>query len=77
MVGFIMQPSELIKWRKAHGLTQAELALMLGVASNTVYRWEAGTRTIPPFLRVTLKCLDLEKGGEAKVRGQARRKRKR
>lgn len=31
------------EWRRQAGLTQAELADLLGVDKGTVYRWERGT----------------------------------
>ena len=35
-----LTPAELREWRERHGLTQAEAGDVLGVAENTVYRWE-------------------------------------
>lgn len=49
-----MTPAELVERRNVLHLSQAELARRLGVAANTVNRWEAGTRTIPPYLDLTL-----------------------
>lgn len=46
-------------WRKERNLTQKELALFLGVAGNTVARWENGTRRIPGWLSVALKGVDI------------------
>lgn len=42
----MMTPEELKKVREALGLTQAELAHHMGVAANTVARWEQGARAI-------------------------------
>ena len=36
-----MDSKELKKRRETLGLTQAQLAELLGVKENTVYRWEA------------------------------------
>jgi DNA-binding transcriptional regulator YiaG len=47
-------PPELIAGRTALRLSQVELARTLGVAANTVNRWEAGSRTIPPYLGLAL-----------------------
>jgi|RhiMetdeSRZDD1v2_1073273.scaffolds.fasta_scaffold199025_3 DNA-binding transcriptional regulator YiaG len=44
-----MTPGQFKKVRKRLGLTQAELAHILDVKMNTVYRWEAG---ILPISRV-------------------------
>lgn len=37
-------PHPLRQYRESKGLSQAELASLLGVAPNTVWRWEAGER---------------------------------
>ena len=49
-----MTPSQLTAAREGLDLSQAELARTLGVAANTVNRWEAGTRSIPTYLRLAL-----------------------
>lgn len=49
-----MTPVELTKARNALHLSQAELARVLGVAANTVNRWEAGLRAIPSYLALAL-----------------------
>lgn len=36
--------NKIKEYRKKHGLTQEKLAQILGVAHNTVARWEAGDR---------------------------------
>jgi DNA-binding XRE family transcriptional regulator len=55
---------ELRQWRVDNGYTQAKLARCLGVAVMTISRWETETRTIPAFLHLALRCLELE-GGES------------
>jgi DNA-binding transcriptional regulator YiaG len=50
-------PAELIAARHALHLSQIELARALGVAANTVNRWEAGTRAIPAYLWLALEGL--------------------
>lgn len=45
-------------WRKAHGLTQTQLADKLGVVWLTVQRWESGQRSVPPYLHLALKYLE-------------------
>lgn len=59
-----MVSKELKQWRVDSGYTQAKLARVLGVAVMTISRWETGTRTIPAFLHLALRCLEL-KGGES------------
>jgi hypothetical protein len=44
-------------------MSQIDLAHALGVAANTVNRWEAGTRKIPPYLHLALEALS--KQGES------------
>lgn len=63
-----MESSELLKWRKRHKYTQSELAQKLGVTKTTVYRWEKAMREIPPFLHLTLKCLEKEKSKKTRSR---------
>lgn len=51
-------PDTIRAWRKAHALTQAQLARLLGVQWLAVQRWEAGTRTAPPYLPLALQQLE-------------------
>ena len=37
------------------GLTQARLASLLGVSTNTVARWERGVITPPPYVEAAIK----------------------
>jgi transcriptional regulator with XRE-family HTH domain len=41
-----MDGEELLRRRKALGLSQTELGQLLGLAQNTVSRWEKGTAVI-------------------------------
>jgi len=48
-----MTPEELKALRARLGLTQQELAEKVGVARNTINRWEMGIRSIPePVVRL-------------------------
>src|SRR5262249_2881165 len=49
---------ELKTRRLALGLTQEQLAVMLGIAANTVARWERGERGIPPILPLALETIE-------------------
>ena len=53
-----MTGNELLNWRKQHGLTQKELANLLGVRNMTIYRWECGMRSISPYLHLALEALE-------------------
>jgi transcriptional regulator with XRE-family HTH domain len=56
----IMTSKELKQWRADNGYSQAKLARALDVVVMTVSRWETGLRSIPPFLHLALRCLELE-----------------
>jgi transcriptional regulator with XRE-family HTH domain len=63
-----MNGEDLKLWRQKRGVTQAELAKMLGTHAVTVCRWETGVRGIPFLLPLALDALesqlrDTEKGG--------------
>jgi transcriptional regulator with XRE-family HTH domain len=60
-----MTGEDLLRWRKRHGLTQKELADLLGVRNMTIYRWECGMRSISPYLNLALEALEsrMQKGG--------------
>ncbi len=47
-----MEGSKLKKKREDLGLTQTELADILGVKMNTVYRWESGILTVPKSIEL-------------------------
>jgi transcriptional regulator with XRE-family HTH domain len=53
-----MTGEDLFKWRKRHGLTQKELADLLGVRNITIYRWECGMRSISSYLHLALEALE-------------------
>jgi transcriptional regulator with XRE-family HTH domain len=53
----LMKPEELKKWRSDNGYSQGELAEILGVAIQTISRWERGTREITSFLHLALKAI--------------------
>ena len=53
-----MSGEELRKWRLKHDLSQAELAELLGVAQQTVSRWESGSRKIPPYMCYLLEYIE-------------------
>lgn len=56
-----MNKEELKKRRERLGLTQSELAEILGFASNTVSGYETGRLEIPKFLDLVLEALEARK----------------
>lgn len=71
-----MKPEDLKAWRERHGLSQTELAGMLGITKPCISQWESGVRKIPAFLHITLKCLKVKRGGEQKIKGKKMKKKK-
>jgi len=60
-----MKGKNLVNWRKQQGLTQKQLAQVLGVDVMTISRWERGVRGIPPYIPLALETLEnrLKAGG--------------
>lgn len=56
-----MEKSELKKRRERLGLTQSELAEIIGVASNTVSGYETGRTEIPNYMDLVLEALEARK----------------
>jgi DNA-binding transcriptional regulator YiaG len=50
---------EVRTWRRQRWLTQPQLAQLLGVRPQTVYRWESGESSVPSFLKLALDQLDM------------------
>ncbi len=46
------------KWRKDKGLTQPQVAALLGVNLTTVKRWETGARTPDNFIGLAMAAID-------------------
>jgi DNA-binding XRE family transcriptional regulator len=53
-----MHKNELKLWRKKWGITQVDLAKMLGTHQVTIARWETGARKIPFLLPLALEALE-------------------
>lgn len=53
-----MNRLDVRNWRRQRWLTQTQLGELLGVNKQTVYRWEAGTSEVPPFLDLALERLE-------------------
>ena len=65
--GAILKPKEFRIIREKMGLTQGELAELMGTNQNTISRWEIGLRSISETVARFLKLL---------AKTQKRRKRK-
>lgn len=52
-----MEGKELKTLRKELNLTQTELADILGVKMNTVYRWESGILDVPKYIALAMKAV--------------------
>ena len=44
--------------REKLGLTQTELADILGVKMNTVYRWESGILAVPKSIELAMETVE-------------------
>lgn len=53
-----MDTKELKRRRERLGLTQKELAQILGIAPNTVTRYESGVLKIPKYMDLALEALE-------------------
>jgi transcriptional regulator with XRE-family HTH domain len=53
-----MTGEQLFRFRSRLNLTQKDLAEKLGVAPNTVARWERNEMLIPPYLELALKTIE-------------------
>jgi transcriptional regulator with XRE-family HTH domain len=67
-----MTGDDIRRERESLGLTQAELARLLGVAMNTVSRWEIGERIPHPLVLKAVQSVL----AEVKARAEAERGRK-
>jgi DNA-binding transcriptional regulator YiaG len=53
-----MEGTELKLKREKLGLTQTELADILGVKMNTVYRWESGILSVPKSIALAMETVE-------------------
>jgi transcriptional regulator with XRE-family HTH domain len=64
-----MEGSELQRRREALGMSRDELAKALSTTSVSVWRWENGERSIPPYLSLALETVEREHGRPAVKKG--------
>jgi transcriptional regulator with XRE-family HTH domain len=53
-----MTRDELQAWRKAHGLSQVQLAKLLDVHAMLLSKWERGVHAVPRWVPRMLEILD-------------------
>jgi transcriptional regulator with XRE-family HTH domain len=53
-----MTGQDLKNWRKKWGITQIELARLLGTFQETISRWEREKRGIPSHLFLAIEALE-------------------
>lgn len=63
---FCVDTGELKKRRERLGLTQAQFAEILGVAENTVWRYEKGVAPIPKYMELVFQALEANQIEELK-----------
>lgn len=77
---FVAMGERITKLRKAHNLTQTQLAEVLGVTQQTVQAYEAGSRRIPvsalPMVARTLSVSLMELFGEEPQQDKATKRRR-
>ncbi len=77
---FVTMGERITKLRKAHNLTQTQLAEALGVTQQTVQAYEAGSRRIPvsalPMVARTLSVSLMELFGEEPQQDKAAKRRR-
>ncbi len=57
-----MTPDEIKEWRIKNNYSPSQLAIVLGVATVTISRWERSDREIPSYLHLALECTEKRKG---------------
>ncbi len=53
-----MEGKELKQKREKLEITQSELADILGVKTNTVYRWESGILSVPKSIELAMETVE-------------------
>ncbi len=63
-----MEGKELKEKRDKLDLTQTELADILGVKMNTVYRWESGILSVPKSIELAMETVERNLNRTEKVK---------
>ena len=72
-----MTSNDLKTWRAKNRYSQNQLAMVLGVVTMTVSRWETGLREIPSFLHLALECIEKKGGGAGSTKGTKKKTKER
>ncbi len=67
-----MTSKDIKREREKLNLSQTALAELLGVAENTVWRWEAGQRTPHPVVLKAIETVFAEVRAKAKAKNRRR-----
>jgi transcriptional regulator with XRE-family HTH domain len=59
-----MEAEELKRRRERLKMSRDELAQALETTSVTIWRWENGERSIPPYLPLALETIERQKKGK-------------
>jgi len=62
-----MEGRELKEKREKLELTQTELADILGVKMNTVYRWESGILSVPKSIKLAMETVERNSNKKSKA----------
>ena len=62
-----MEGKELKEKREKLDLTQTELADILGVKMNTVYRWESGILSVPKSIELAMETVERNSNKKSKA----------
>ena len=65
-----MDGDELKRWRDALGMTQKQIAALLGVDALMVSKWERGERSIPPQLSFDLETFKRQMQHPGRKKGE-------
>lgn len=53
-----LDPAFFVAWRQRNALTQAKVVEITGQNISTIKKWEAGTRSIPPYIGFVMAAIE-------------------